>query len=433
MDLISQKKLLMEVGPGTPMHANLKRFWLPVALSTDVPEVNGDPMRVRALGQDYVLFRDTHGRLGLLDELCTHRSASLCLGRNEEGGLRCLYHGWKFATDGTILDTPNVQDPRFKERVRQSAYAVREAGNVVWGYFGPADQEPPFQHLPFFDMADENLVVELVVCSANYTRLVEGLIDTTHTGSLHKDALRQLAAGEGPAPSFGGRPRVASAGVLAQDLAPDIEVEEADFGLRYAAVSSHPQPDGTVRRRARVTAFKHPTTILIQSGYLAQLVLPVDDERSYLFMVFWDPTRNIRDGAAREEILTYYGIDDVAKNFYGAGREFHDLPDRPNRGNNWLQDRAAMRNGSFTGLYRFIPEDFAVSASMGTVDLFPVEHLVPSDLAVARFRRQMVDNAQRVARGEDPRGLDPHEEPRPAQFDVPEGGDWRDHYTHAPS
>ena len=274
-------------------------------------------------------------------------------------------------------------------------------------------------------------MVELVVCSANYTRLVEGLIDTTHTGSLHQDALRQLAAGEGPAPSFGGTPRVASAGVLAQDLAPDIEVQETDFGFRYAAVSRHRQADGSVRHRARVTSFKHPTSILIQSGHLAQMVLPVDDDRSYLFMTFWDPTRNIRGGEARQEILTYYGIDDIAKNVYGAGREFHDLPDRPNKSNNWLQDRAAMKNGSFTGLYRFIPEDFAVSASMGGVERFPVEHLVPADLAIARFRRQMIDNVQRVQKGEDPRGFDPKEQPRPAQYDVPEGEDWRDHYTRA--
>ncbi|MFK4040315.1 Rieske 2Fe-2S domain-containing protein [Nonomuraea wenchangensis] len=429
MDLITQKRLLMEVGPGTPMNACFKRFWLPIALTTDVADNDGDPMRVRALGEDFVLFRDSEGRLGLLDELCTHRSASLCLGRNEEGGLRCLYHGWKYAVDGTILETPNVRDPRFKERVRQPAYAVREAGGVVWGYFGPQDKEPPFQHYPFFDLPGENVVVELVVCSANYTRLVEGLIDTTHTGSLHQDALRQLAAGEGPAPSFGGTPRVASAGVLAQDLAPDIEVQETDFGFRYAAVSRHRQADGSVRHRARVTSFKHPTSILIQSGHLAQMVLPVDDDRSYLFMAFWDPTRNIRDGEARQEILTYYGIDDIAKNVYGAGREFHDLPDRPNKSNNWLQDRAAMKNGSFTGLYRFIPEDFAVSASMGRVERFPVEHLVPADLAIARFRRQMIDNVQRVQKGEDPRGFDPEEQPRPAQYDVAEGEDWRDHYT----
>jgi phthalate 4,5-dioxygenase oxygenase subunit len=429
MDPVEQKRLLMDVAPGTIMHDHMKRFWLPVALRRDVPVPDGDPVRVRALGQDYVLFRDTAGRLGLLDELCTHRSASLCLGRNEDGGLRCLYHGWKFAADGTILDTPNVADPRFKTRVRQPAFPVREAGGIIWAYLGPAGKEPPFPRYPFFDLPDENVVVELVVANANYTRVVEGLLDSSHAGVLHQDSLARLGAGEGPAPSFGGRARVSTGAVIAKSLSPDIEVQETDFGLRYAAIRHFEDKDGTPSVAARITTFVYPTTICVPPDYLMQITLPVDNERSHFFMVFWDPTRNIRDGAARAEILQYYGIDETAKNTFGLGREYKDLPDRPNRDNNWLQDRKAMRDGSFTGLYRFIPEDFAVSESMGVIERYPIEHLVPADLAIARFRRRIIGNAERVARGEEPDGLSPAEPVRAGYLTLAEGQSWKDAFA----
>ncbi|MCG2621288.1 Rieske 2Fe-2S domain-containing protein [Arthrobacter sp. I2-34] len=429
MDPIEQKKVLMKVGPGNPMHDTMRRYWLPICLVSDVAEPDGDPHRVTVLGQDYVVFRDTEGRLGLLDELCTHRSASLCLGRNEQGGLRCLYHGWKFAVDGAIVDAPNVKDPRFKERVRQPSYSIREAGSIVWGYFGPPELEPPMPNHTFFDVPEENRVVEIVASSANYTRLVEGLIDTTHTGVLHQDALKQLREGKGPAPVFGTTQRKVTTGVIAKDLAPTIEVQETDFGFRYAAISSF-EENGQLKRQARITSLVHPTTVYIQPDNIVQITLPVDDNRSLFFMVFWSEARQIGVGTARQEVLEYYGIDETGMNKWGLGREYHDLPDRPNRSNNWLQDREAMRRGeSFTGMQRFIPEDWGVNQSMGPVDLYPIEHLVPADLAIARYRRQLVDNTKRVAQGEDPLGLSPKDSPKPANIMLDEGQDWRSHFA----
>jgi phthalate 4,5-dioxygenase len=430
MDPKDQKRILMDVSAGTPMHQVFKCYWLPIALVSDVAERDGPPHGVRVMGQDYVLFRDSDGRLGLLDERCTHRSASLCLGRNEDGGLRCLYHGWKFGVDGAIVDAPNVQDDRFKERVRQPAYSVREAGSIVWGYFGPAEKEPPFPHYPFFDLPDDNIVVELVVAGTNYSRVVEGLLDSSHTGVLHQDALKKLAAGEGPAPSFGGQTRKSTGGVISQDLAPDVEVQETDFGLRYAALRGFFNDDGTSGRAARITSFVFPSTVAVPPDFLMQLALPVENDRTHFFMVCWDPTRVINTGEAREEIREYYGMDDIAQIKWGLGREFFDLEDRPHQHNNWLQDREAMKRGeTFTGLYRFLPEDFMVSASMGETELYPLEHLVPSDLAIARFRRRMIDNAQRVARGERAYGLDAKEDSRGGFVALAEGEHWQDHYA----
>ncbi|MGF7234290.1 MAG: Rieske 2Fe-2S domain-containing protein [Frankia sp.] len=428
MEPVEQKKLLMDVTPGSVMNELMRRYWLPVCLSRDI-EPDGDPMRIRALGVDYVVFRDSAGWVGLLDELCTHRNASLCLGRNEAGGLRCIYHGWKYAVDGTILETPNVADDRLRQRIRQPAYAVQEAGGIVWGYFGPAELEPPMPHHPFFDLPEENRVVQLVVASTNYSRVIEGLLDSSHTGVLHQDSVAKLTTGTGPAPAFGGRSRASTGSVIGKDLSPAIEVEEADFGLRYAAIRHVTGDDGAPRRAIRVTSFVHPTTIVIPPDNLMQITLPVDNDRSHFFMIFWDATREIGTGEARDEIRAYYGIDDEGMDTWGLGREFHDLPGRPSVENNWGQDRAAMRNGSFTGLHRFIPEDFAVSSSMGASDCYPVEHLVAADLAIARFRRGLVDNAVRVSKGEEPAGLDPRESPAAAFLLLSDDGpSWREHF-----
>ncbi len=183
MNHTDQKKLLTQISPGNP-HARHAEAVLVAAVSELGPaRGRGAPDPVRALGQDYVLFRNREGKLGLLDEACTHRSASLCLGRTDGAGIRCLYHGWEYDVDGRLLDAPNVQDPRFKDRVRQPAYAVREAGEMIWGgYFGKADEEPPFPKHPWFDVEPQHRVVEIIANSSNYTRIIEGLIDTTHTG-----------------------------------------------------------------------------------------------------------------------------------------------------------------------------------------------------------------------------------------------------------
>jgi phenylpropionate dioxygenase-like ring-hydroxylating dioxygenase large terminal subunit len=428
VDLIEQKQLLMNVKPGAPMHELMRRFWLPIGLSSDLPESGGDPVRITAIGLDFVLFRDGDGRLGLLDETCIHRSVSLCMGRNEGDGLRCIYHGWKFAVDGSVTDTPNVSDPRLKNRVKQPAYSVKEAGGLIWAYFGPTDLEPPFPHYPFFDVPEENRYVALVMASANFTRVVEGLLDSSHTGILHQDALKASApGGKGPHLALGKSARAGLARSFSKNLAPDIEAQETDFGMWYAALRDFVDESGAETRVARVTAWRFPTAIFTPGDNLMQLTLPVDNDRSHFFMVFWDTTQVISSGPVRDTIREYYGIDDEGLDRWGLGREFHDLPGRPSKANRWGQDRELVRKGiSFTGIQRFIPEDFAVSASMGPVELNPIEHLVPADLAIARFRRRLVDNAQRAVRGDEVLGLDPHDPFRAAVITLSDGGDWRD-------
>src|SRR5437868_5599798 len=139
----AENELLTRVAPGTPMGGLLRRFWQPFALSTELPGPDSDPIRVRLLGEDLVAFRDSYGQVGLLATHCPHRGASLFFGRNEEAGLRCVYHGWKFASDGTCVDMPNEPaESDFRSKVRAVAYATQERGGVIWAYLGPADDIP---------------------------------------------------------------------------------------------------------------------------------------------------------------------------------------------------------------------------------------------------------------------------------------------------
>src|ERR1700744_5196292 len=154
-----ENEVLCRVGPGTPMGTVLRRYWTPAFQLGDLPAPDCPPVRVTILGENFVAFRDTSGRLGFLDELCCHRGASLALGRVEDCGIRCLYHGWKYAVDGTIMETPNLPTPTFRERVKHGAYPVREAGGVAGVYLGPPGAEPPFPAFGWASAPADEIVV----------------------------------------------------------------------------------------------------------------------------------------------------------------------------------------------------------------------------------------------------------------------------------
>jgi phthalate 4,5-dioxygenase len=409
----NQNAILTDVMPGAPMHEAMARYWLPALLSRDLPEPDSDPLSVKLLGRDFVAFRDTAGRVGLLNEHCCHRSASLCLGRVEGGGVRCLYHGWKYDVDGNVLEMPNVSDERIKARIKQPAYPVREAGGIVWAYLGPRELEPPFPEFDFLDLPLNNTFVEIVVASANYTRLLEGVLDSSHTGVLHTDAIADVRAGKGPAPVLGGHTRAAFGAAIAENLAPRLEVQETDFGLRYAAIRDLVEPTGEASALARVSTFSFPACVFSPPDNILLFAVPVHNDLTNFYMIYWDPYREIGSGEALRELRSYYGIDDVAMDYWGLDRRTHHLPDRPNRANNYRQDRGRMRRGeSFTGLHRFIPEDFAMAMSMGPIAHRPHEHLVHADLAIVRYRRLLIDNATRIRDGGEPIGLAPRHRPR---------------------
>jgi phthalate 4,5-dioxygenase oxygenase subunit len=256
---------LTQVGPATPMGAMMRRFWLPVGTSAQLPEPDSDPLRAGLLGESFVVFRDTAGQVGVLDERCMHRCASLALGRVEQGGIRCLYHGWKFAADGRVLDTPNNRNARFRDRMRAPAFPVREAGGLVWTYIGPKDQRPEFPHYAFMDGPDSNRAVIRLNTPANYLQLFEGGVDSSHVGILHSDQANPTWMEEEFTPRDD---EDFNPGALASgDNAPALEVEDTAFGFHYVAKrQASSAADGGQAHSIRVTpvscrspgSFRHP-------------------------------------------------------------------------------------------------------------------------------------------------------------------------------
>src|SRR6185312_15319847 len=183
-------ELMCRVGRDTLMGKTLRRYWHPLCQSTELPRPDCAPVRARLLGEKLVAFRDSTGKVGLLDEFCLHRGVSLALGRVEEGGIRCLYHGWKFTADGSLVDTPNHGDPRLCKALKANSYPAIEEGGIIWAYLGPKDRQPPFRRFPFMGAPPENRTIIRINVHANYVQMWEGGADSSHVGILHSNAAR---------------------------------------------------------------------------------------------------------------------------------------------------------------------------------------------------------------------------------------------------
>jgi nitrite reductase/ring-hydroxylating ferredoxin subunit len=401
-----ENEVLCRVGPRTPMGKVLRRYWTPAFQASDLPEPDCPPVPVTVLGENFVAFRDSAGQLGFLDELCCHRGASLVLGRVEQGGIRCLYHGWKYAVDGTILETPNLATPTFRERVKHGAYPVREAGGLGWVYLGPPGTEPPFPAFSWTGAAGDELVVSEMIMDCNWMQVQEGSIDSSHVAILHLDTLSTMGAGPRNVGSFAfagepwdldmpvpGRGRTGSAGGWpSDDNAPRIEVENTPFGFHYAAIRDVTGDPG--KKFVRVTAFAMPYTAFIggvASG--AVIVVPRDDYTCSSIGVFKVPK-----GAGG--IAASHRAGGVPPDVWGPEPENRRvrLP---------RQDRAAMAAGrsfaGFRGGNRI--QDAAVQMSEGRLYDRAKEHLVPADLAIIRMRRLFAESVRLVEAGQAPLGL----------------------------
>jgi phthalate 4,5-dioxygenase oxygenase subunit len=379
----SQNDFLCRVGPKTPMGAALRRYWWPIGTLADFPVPDSDPKHVRLLGSDFVAFRDTEGVVGLLDEACCHRGSSLTLGRVEDCGIRCLYHGWKFGVDGKLQDTPNMPDGRFKERVRQQSYSVREAGGLIWGYIGPEDKVPPFPHYAFMDEGTPGSKAVRYLIDCNYVQVMDGNLDTSHAFVLHTDLVNRWSRD------------ASNEGALAKNFNPSqtvprLEFAMTDFGFYYAGIrSGGGVPEG--KQHMRITALVLPHMALIPGETGRPLMwAPIDDEHTWLYLP------NVDAHAVRLANLTFPA----------------DLVDASshvnlNRANNFGQDREIMRSGSFTGLRTTLTEDAAMQISMGSLYDHDRETVVPADRAVLKARRLLVESARRVQAGEEPLGVRP--------------------------
>ncbi|HJQ18073.1 MAG TPA: Rieske 2Fe-2S domain-containing protein [Allosphingosinicella sp.] len=386
-------EMMCRVGPETPMGKALRRYWTPALQSSDLPEPGGDPRRVELLGQTFVAFRGEDGVIGFLDEACPHRGVSLALGRVEECSLRCIFHGWRFDANGVLLETPNVAEPGFRTRVKAPAYPVREAGGLVWVYLGPKELEPPFPHYPWFDFHPDHRLNGYLVENSNFVQVIEALVDSSHLNILHADGLAATLQSDLQY-AKANRPMLA-------DMAPRMEAEATDFGFHYAALRK--VEDGY---EARITAFVAPYATVNPNANLWMAVVPINDDQSIYFHVFFESDRKIGIEPLRSEQLRFIGLDDEALRDSGLHWDTLNSPDKPSPLNGFKQNRDAMRRGeTFSGFHSFSQEDAAVIQSAGALRDRRGENLAPSDAAIVRLYRTLLSIAKSAETGEDPVGL----------------------------
>ena len=376
-----ENDLLCRVEGDAPMGALMRRHWIPALLSEEIAEPDGKPVRVRLLGENLVAFRDTEGRVGILDELCPHRRASLVYGRNEECGLRCLYHGWKFDVDGNTVEMfSEPPESALAEKVKHKSYPAREAGGFVWVYMGAADQMPEFERPAFSPREETPVSILKIKVPCNWVQILEGQIDSAHSSSLHSSDMV-------PA-------RVDSAGATetnwlrpSTDKSPRLQVQRTSYGFRYAAIR-RPIKNAANDDYVRVTVYVAPFLSLIPpntSYNVASLNVPIDDENTAFYFIAWGG-----EGCPDTETWRRF-----AHAMPGEDLD-EDFTNRRTMENDYLQDREAMKEGNFTGIAGIPNQDVAMWVSMGPISDRTKEVLGASDLAIVEMRRMMIEAARRM-------------------------------------
>jgi phenylpropionate dioxygenase-like ring-hydroxylating dioxygenase large terminal subunit len=371
---------LTQVGPGTPVGNLMRRYWIPAALSTELRE-DGDPMRLMLLGEKLIAFRATDGKVGVMDHRCSHRCASLFYGRNEEGGIRCIYHGWKFDAEGNCVDMPNVpahQD--FKHRVHAKAYKTAERNGIVWVYMGDQNDIPSLPRIESLLLPPDGMEFNFAQRVCNWLQALEGDIDTSHVDFLHGGARTERAYAPDDPRRWG-----------AINRSPEYEVKETGWGAMYGAN----RPGGPGQTYWRVAQFLFPFWTITPSGpfgdhMYARAWVPMDDTHTMSMRVL---IRANRPPSAGTEL----NLDKVQPNstdWYGRWRP------ETTAENDYLIDRQRQRAGSFSGLPGITPEDQAVTESMGDIIDRRLEHLAPSDRMIAVTRRTLLATAEALAKGE---------------------------------
>jgi phthalate 4,5-dioxygenase oxygenase subunit len=391
-----ENDLLCRVEGDAPMGLLMRRHWIPACLSEEIAERDGTPVRVRLLGEDLVAFRDTEGRVGLLDEHCPHRRASLALGRNEDCGLRCLYHGWKMDVEGNVVDRPSEShEAVLAKKVLHKAYPCREAGGFVWAWMGPPDEMRAFEPPAWAPSSRVRTSIVKMHVGCNWAQVLEGAIDSAHSSSLHSsDMVPAEVDAAGATAKEWLRPST--------DKAPRLQVRRTDFGFRYVAIR-HPIKDASTHDYLRITLFVAPFTVLIPPNDrydLSILNIPLDDTNTMFYFIAWSEGEGIDQEAWREFCGAQVGIDLDASFRRTRTRE-----------NNYLQDREAMKLGSHTGIQGIPNQDIAMWETMGPIADRSRERLGASDVAIVQFRRIMVDAARKVRDGGPAIGTSPRHVP----------------------
>jgi phthalate 4,5-dioxygenase len=412
-----ENDLLCRVQGQAPMGQLMRRQWTPVCLIEEVSEPDGTPIKAQMFGEDLVVFRDTEGRVGVMDEYCPHRRASLVFGRNENCGLRCLYHGWKMDVQGNVLEM--VSEPAasgMAQKVKHLAYPTHEWGGFVWVYMGPSETQPAFVPPAWAPTADTRVTIAKAIIPCNWAQILEGAIDSAHSSSLHSSDMVPARGDSAQATdSMWLRPST--------DKAPRMQIERAPYGFRYAAIR-RPIQQAALNDYVRSTVFVAPATALIPPNNLynvANINVPMDDTHTAFYFIAWGhPAQTPATATWRKFLGQELGID--------LDPQYRPLRTRDNH---FWQDRAAMKAGNFTGITGFPNQDIAMWVTMGPIADRTHDRLGASDLAIVEFRKQMLEAVRAFQRGEPAIGtgaLAIAASPTPVvafQAIVPKTTDWR--------
>jgi phthalate 4,5-dioxygenase len=370
-----ENEFLTRVGPGTPIGTLMRRYWIPALLSEEILLPDCAPVRVRLLGEDLVAFRDSNGRVGLLDEHCSHRGTSLFFGRNEECGLRCIYHGWKYDVEGNVLETPaEPADSDFKKKIHHTAYPCKEVAGIVFTYMGPQQKMPLLPAYEWVSLPADRMHVVKAYLECNYLQGIEGDFDSSHTTFLHCNNLADLSR-------------------LNRNGAPALEAEATDYGMRAISIRKLAADQSYVR----ISPFIMPAFSIVPGPATAKFT--ENDSRAFRFWIPRDDT------STWFYILTMRDVpfsDDERM----AARSWVDANYRRvrNASNHYLQDRELQKTRIYSGIKAIIPaeQDACATESMGPIYDRTHEHLGYSDKTIIALRRTLLLAAQSVQEGREP-------------------------------
>jgi phthalate 4,5-dioxygenase len=373
-----QNERLTRVGPGTPMGELLRRFWIPVLLTEDVPEADCVPVRITLLGERLVAFRDTSGRVGLIDRLCAHRCADLFFGRNEEDGLRCTYHGWKFDVNGQCVDMPTEdEDSNFANKVQLTAYPCREAGGVVWTYMGPKSQEPELPEFEFLHVPETHRFTSWNTQECNFVQAIEGGIDSAHSAYLHStlDSHKMNDL------------------YHARDKHPKFFARDTDYGVMVGSRRNTGEDKYYWRYNLFLMPFYTAPPSMPRSKFIHAFV-PLDDENC----ARWSFSYSLDTPFSAQQIAAWKRGEGIhAAEIPGS---FH-IPVR-NKSNDYLIDREEQRNFTFTGIGGTGEQDFSVQEGMGTIVDRSRERLGVTDIGIIAMRRRLFKESAELLEGTEP-------------------------------
>jgi phthalate 4,5-dioxygenase oxygenase subunit len=402
---------LTRVGAGTAMGGVLRRYWLPAGLSTELPVADGAPVRVRLLGEELVAFRASDGSIGLLDAFCPHRRAPMFFGRNEECGLRCVYHGWKFDVHGACVDMPSEPpDSLFKTKVTIASYPTWEGGGIVWAYLGPREHMPAPPDYELVRAPATHRFVSKTLEHCNFAQALEGGLDSSHATIMHND-------------DIGDRAWLSDY----ERTVPRIDVERTGYGFMYTGIRQ-------LGSQQWVRAYQYIMPAIQMRGAVqgifardgvppkidGHIWVPIDDVTTmvYNFMYSHDPAKPIPPDAALDEETHFgRGPDDLNA----------DFSLKKHAGNDYAIDRELQRTTSFTGIAGVNTQDYALQEGMGPIVDRSKEHLGTTDRAIIVMRQLLLEAARDVEIGKAPRGVEPanYRLVRPLDHKIPSGDAWR--------